>query len=233
MPKVEWSFFLPAEDHKQVKWFFAYCQSRLTAWGRIIFMVILVGMAVSSVGTHISAYFLPSFILALLITSYCLSFVFRHKIEAYRILPPAVNAGGFCIYDIVVKNTDKRIIRNISVFEQSLPYGIYPAAEHPEFNNTILWLEPGKQATATLVLRTPRRGTFDLPRLVAGSSFPSGIMRSRKRAGKKTRLIVYPRFTRQAGFQTNAVKQFQPGGISLSSKIGDSNEFASTREYRP
>ena len=38
--------------------------------------------------------------------------------------------------------------------------------------------------------------------------------------------------TQQAGFQINVVKQFQPGGLSLSSKIGDSNEFASTREYR-
>ena len=232
MPRVEWSFFLPAEDHKQVKWFFAYCQSRLTVWGSIVFLIIIVGLAISSVGTHISAYFLPSFILALLMTSYFLSFFFRPKIEAYRILPPAVNAGGHCIYNVIVKNTGKRIIRNLDIFEQTLPYGLYPAADHPAFNNTVEWLEPGKQAKVTLVLRTPRRGTFELPLLIAGSSFPSGIMRSRKRVGKRTRLVVYPLFTRQTDFQINALKQFQPGGISLSSKIGDSNEFASTREYR-
>ncbi len=232
MPRVEWSFFLPAEDHKQVKWFLAYCQSRLTIWGQIIFVTIIFGLAISSVGTHISAYFLPSFISALLLTSYFLTLFFHPKIEAHRILPPAVNAGGHCIYDVIIYNTGKRIIRNLSIFEQVLPHGLYPATDHSAFNNTVQWLEPGKSAKATLVLRTPRRGTFDLAPLISGSSFPSGIMRSRKHAGKKTRLVVYPQFTQQAGFQLNILKQFQPGGISLSSKIGDSNEFASTREYR-
>ncbi|HQP10416.1 MAG TPA: DUF58 domain-containing protein [Candidatus Omnitrophota bacterium] len=232
MPRVEWSFLLPAEDHQQVKWFLAYCQSRLTAWGNIIFLIILAGMAIASVGTHISAYFLPSFILALLMVSYFLSLFFRPHIEARRILPSAVKAGGHCIYPVIVKNTGRRIVRNLSVFESALPYGLYSAVNHPEFNNTISWLDPGEQTTLTLVLRTPRRGTFELSRLIAGSSFPSGIMRSRKRLGRKERLVVYPKFTRQTDFQIDTVKQFQPGGISLSSKIGDSNEFASTREYR-
>lgn len=232
MPRVEWSFLLPAEDHKQVKWFLAYCQSRLTVWGLAIFLIIIVGLAISSVGTQISAYFLPSFILSLLITSYGLSLFFRPCVEAQRILPPAVNAGGHCIYHVIVKNTGKRLIRNLSVFEQVLPYGLYPAYEHPEFDNTLDWLEPGEQKKVTLVLRTPRRGTFEIDRLIAASSFPSGIMRSRKRVGRKMRLVVYPRFVRQAGFRLDVLKQFQPGGLSLSSKIGDSNEFASTREYR-
>ena len=76
MPRVEWSFLLPAEDHKQVKWFLTYCKTRLTPWGIIIFVITLVGIAISSVGTQISAYFLPSFILALLITAYILSLFF-------------------------------------------------------------------------------------------------------------------------------------------------------------
>jgi len=232
MPRQEWSFLMPAEDHKQVKWFFAYCQSRLTMWGIIIFMIIFVGTAISSVGTHISAYFLPSFILALLITSHLLSLFFRPKIEASRILPPSIHAGGHCIYSVVVKNTGKHIIRNLSLFESSLPYGLYPAMNHPHFNNTIDWFEPGQQATVTLVMRTPRRGTFGLSPLVTGSSFPSGVMRSRKRIGKKTRLVIYPQFARQTDFQIHVRRQFQPGGISLSSRVGDSNEFASTREYR-
>jgi len=93
MPRLEWSFFMPAEDHKQLKWLKAYCQSRLTSWGQIIYVIIIIGMAISSVGTQISAYFLPSFILALLITSYILSLFFRPKVEAYRILPPSPKAG--------------------------------------------------------------------------------------------------------------------------------------------
>ena len=232
MPRVEWSFFLPAEDHKQVKWFLSYCYSRLTTWGIIIFVITVVGIAISSVGTQISAYFLPSFILSLLITSYFLSLFFRPKIEAHRILPHKISAGGHCLYSITVKNTGKRPIRNLSIFEQTLPYGLYAAVTHPEFKNTIEWLDPGQQDTVTLVLRTPRRGTFELLPLIAGSSFPSGIMYSRARMGAKAKIIVYPKFSRQTEFQLHVRRQFQPGGISLSSKVGDSNEFASTREYR-
>lgn len=232
MPRQEWSFLMPAEDHTQVKWFLTYCQSRLTVWGIVLFLITVVGTAISSVGTHISAYFLPSFILSLLITAQLLSLFFRPKIEARRIMPPVINAGGHCLYQVTVRNTGWRIIRNLAVFEDCLPYGLYAALSHPEYRNTVDWLEPGKTATLTLVLRTPRRGTFELLPLIAGSSFPSGIMRSRVRAGGKSRLVVYPRFIRQAGFHVRVKRQFQPGGISLSSKVGDSNEFSSTREYR-
>ena len=232
MPRQEWSFLMPAEDHKQVKRFLAYCHSRLTVWGIALFMITVVGTAISSVGTQISAYFLPSFILSLLITAQVLSLFFRPKIEAQRHLPPVINAGGHCTYLVTVRNTGRRIIRNLAVFEDVLPYGLYAASGHPEYRNTVYWLEPGETAMLTLVLRTPRRGTFELLPLIAGSSFPSGVMRSRVRAGGKVRLIVYPRFIRQAGFQLQVKRQFQPGGISMSSKVGDSNEFSSTREYR-
>ena len=233
MPRKEWSFFLPAEDHKQVKWFLAYCHSRLTPWGQIILTVSVVGMAISSVGTMISAYLLPSFILALTLTSYFFSLFFRPRVEAYRLLPPAPRAGGHYAYKVIITNKGKRPLRNLAVFEQLLPYGLYPALAHPDVSNAVDWLEPGKQAVLTLVMRTPRRGTFELPFLVAGSSFPSGFLRSTRRCGKREKFIVYPKAIKAAEAVTALQRKFQPGGISLSSKVGDSHEFASTREYRP
>lgn len=232
MPRVEWSFLLPAEDHKQIKWFMAYCQSRLTPWGQIIILIILAGCAVSSVGTQISAYFLPSFMLSLLLTAYFLSLFFRPKISAYRILPPTPSAGGHYAYKVIVQNTGKRPIRNLSIFDQCLPYGLYADSLHPKYDNIIDWLDPGMQATVTLVLRIPRRGWFELLPLIAGSSFPSGIIRLRRRIGKNEKFVVYPKIMKNPDIQTDLPRQFQPGGILLSSKVGDSNEFASTREYR-
>lgn len=232
MPRQEWSFFMPAEDHKQIKWLFAYFQYRFTPWGQVIHLVIMLGIAMSSVGTQISAYFLPSFILALILTAYFLSLFYRPKIEAYRVLPPFPSAGGVCLYNIIIKNIGKRRIRNLAIFERCLPYGLYQHKDHHLFNNTIDWLEPNQQTTVTLVFRTPRRGTFELPDLIAGSSFPSGILYSTRRVGKREKFIVYPQFIRQSDFHIPLHRMYQPGGISLSSKVGDSNEFASTREYR-
>lgn len=232
MPRREWSFLMPAEDHSRVKQYLTYCQYRYTPWGLIIVLVSFVACAISSVGTQISAYLLPSYIIALLITSYFLSLFFRPKVSAYRILPPAPGAGGHCPYQVVVKNIGKRPIRNLAIFEQSLPYGLYVFTKFDKFNNMIGWLGPGEQTTFTLAFRTPRRGTFELPYLVAGSSFPSGFIRGARRTGQHEKFVVYPKLCRPVDLGIEFHRQFQPGGISLSSKVGDSNEFASTREYR-
>ena len=232
MPKAEWSFFMPAEDHQSVKKFITYCQSRLTPWGIIIFLIAIIGSAISSVGTHISAYLLPSFILALMITSYLLSFFFRPKVTATRILPPSNVAGSYSIYTVQIKNISKRTIRNLSIFEQTLPYGLYSAYTHENFSNHIDWLDPETTKTITLVLRTPRRGFFKLGKLIAGSSFPSGIFRSRVKTGQPEKFIVYPKQTQYENVPLNLKQYFQPGGISVGAKTGHSNEFASTREYR-
>lgn len=233
MPRKEWSFFLPAEDHKQVKWFLTHCRSRLTPWGQIILTVIVIGIAISSVGTMISAYLLPSFILSLTLSAYFLSLFFRPRVEARRLLPPAPRAGGRCAYKVIVTNTGKRPIRNLAVFDGNLPYGLYADMTHPEVANTVDWLDPGQEAVLTLALRTPRRGIFELPYLVAGSSFPSGFLRVTRRCGRREKFIVYPKVIRSAEATLLLQRKFQPGGIALSSKVGDSNEFASTREYRP
>ncbi len=232
MPRLEWSFLMPAEDHHQVKWLMAYFHYRLTPWGVIILPAVGIGLAVSSVGTQIAGYLLPSYILALLITAYGISLFFRPRVRAYRVLPPAPSAGAGCLYSVVVENTGKRPIRNLTVYEQCLPYGIYPNAGHPQWNNSIDWLDPGERVTLTLAIRTPRRGTFELPLLVAGSSFPSGFMRSIRRVGKREKFTVFPKLLPPIEPPGETHRQLQPGGISLSSRVGDSNEFASTREYR-
>src|SRR3989338_7649329 len=103
MPKVEWSFLLPAEDHKQLKSLMAYSQSRLTPWGQAIVSAGIFSIGISSVGTQIAAYFLPCFILALFITSYILTLFFKPKIEAKRMLSATI-AGGKFVYKVVIKN---------------------------------------------------------------------------------------------------------------------------------
>jgi len=231
MPRVEWSFFLPAEDHKQLKQFVSSARSRLTLWGQAIFSVGLFGIGISSVGTQIAAYFLPSFILALFLTAWVLTLFSRPKVEAKRLLS-ATSAGGVFVYKVMLKNTGKRVIRNLSVYEQCLPYGLYTKTDHPEYDNFVAWLEPGEQATCTLVFRTPRRGIFELSPLLACSDFPSGLVRSVRRTGGKTKFIVYPKIVHPKDMTIDIKRTYQRGGISQSHKVGDSNEFASTRDYR-
>ena len=231
MPKIEWSFFLPAEDHRQLKSFMVFTHSRFTPWGQAILGAGIFSVGISSVGTQIAAYFVPSFVLALLITSYLLTLFFKPRIEAKRILSPTT-AGGKLVYKIVVKNTGRRTIRNFSIFEQTLPYGLYPEYNHPEYRNFIDWLKPHEQATCSLVFRAPRRGVFELAPLLAGSEFPSGIIRGLRKVGAKAKFVVYPKIIVPQELVIEKGRTYQPGGILESNKVGDSNEFSSTREYR-
>jgi uncharacterized protein (DUF58 family) len=231
MPKVEWSFFMPAEDHRQLKKLTAILMARLTPWGRAIAGAGLFSMVITSVGTQIAAYLLPSFLVAAFLTATLLTLSSMPEVEARRILLPTV-AGGRYVYKVVVKNTGKRVLRNLSIFEPCLPYGLYADADHPEYRNSADWLEPGETATFTLVFRTPRRGIFELSPLLACSAYPSGIIRSVREVGPRMRFVAYPRLIQTQGLPLGQHRTYQRGGISQSTRVGDSNEFASTREYR-
>jgi len=131
----------------------------------------------------------------------------------------------------MVKNIGQRPIKNVSVFEGFLPFGLYSPPLKDEQSNSILWLEPGQKKTVKLNMRARQRGLYELPYLLVGSSFPSGLIRWPKRMEQKDKLLVYPRFISQTEFKIPYHPAYQPGGIAVSSNIGESNEFLSTREY--
>lgn len=232
MRRPKYSFFMPPEDHFFIKRAVVYTRLWFTDTGRILVAVSFAGMMVSSPGLQISAYLLPSFILALFITAFIFSFFNKPKITAERILPSWPCASEYVVYQVAVKNIGRHPIRNLTLSEGTLPYGIYDAPDHPDYANVIPWLEPQESVKVKLVIRCKLRGIYELPQLLAGTNFPSGLLRWPVKAGKKDRLVVYPRFIAQSNFVVPFKRVYQPGGIAVSSHVGDSNEFLTTREYR-
>ena len=232
MPRRKYSFFMPAEDHLFIKRAVVYTRMWFTDSGRILCGIGFVGIMVSSPGLHISAYLLPSFIITLFMTAFMFAFFSKPKIEAKRLLPPSPCAGEYLVYQVIVKNAGKHPVRDLNICEDVLPYGLYDAPDHPEYNSTVPWLDPGESVTLKLIIRCKFRGCYELPLILLGTSFPSGLLRWPVRAGHKARLIVYPKFISQTDFLVPFKRVYQPGGIAVSSHVGDSNEFLTTREYR-
>ena len=85
MPRRTWSFLMPVEDHTFMKRFLAYYHARFSAWGKILVCISFIGAGAAAPGTHLAAYLLPSFILALLITAHLFTLIFRPKVSARRI----------------------------------------------------------------------------------------------------------------------------------------------------
>lgn len=223
---------MPPEDHFFIKFSVVYFRMRFSDYGKMLGGVFFLGLMMSSVGIHVSAYLMPVFILTIFITSYIFAYFNRPKVEVKRILPPSPSAGEFVSYRVLVKNTGKFAVRDLFVCENPLPYGLYDAPEHPDCSNTIDWLEPDETREVTLVFKCKLRGVYTLPKTMVGTSFPSGLLRWPKQQGSSQKFFVFPKFITQANFNVPFKNVYQPGGIAVSSKVGDSNEFLSTRDYR-
>lgn len=232
MPRLRYSFFLPTEDHLPIKRFVLLFRMWFTDYGRILIGTLFANVMVASVGLQISAYLLSGFIVTLLIVTFIFSFFNRPQVRVERLLSPFPCAGEYYFYQVKVTNVGRRLLRDLKICEGVLPYGLYDAPEHEKYSSQVAWLNPQESAVITLVIRSKVRGIYILPHLLAGTSFPWGLLRWPVKAGQKDRLVVYPSFVSQKEFRVPVRRVHQPGGIAVSSHVGDSTEFLSTREYR-
>jgi uncharacterized protein (DUF58 family) len=84
----------------------------------------------------------------------------------------------------------------------------------------------------SLEIEAHRRGRYVLQGPALKATDPLGLV-----AGRATRLpdqsiIAYPRFWKMGEFDVPLGRRYQPGGIPLSSNVGESIEFVGTRDYR-
>jgi uncharacterized protein (DUF58 family) len=170
--------------------------------------------------------------MALLTTAAAFSYFHRPRLAVKRSWPAPAGAGENMIYQVIVQNVGKRTLKCVSVFEKTLPFGLYHAHDHDRVSRTVDILWPGETVTLTLVIHCKHRGIYHLPPLWAGSHFPSNIFRWLVTVGEKDRLLVYPAFHSQPEFRLPFHRVYQPGGVAVSSNVGNSNEFLNTREFR-
>lgn len=94
-------------------------------------------------------------------------------------------------------------------------------------------LAPGARRTLRLTLTPRRRGRIELAGLVLGRTDPLGLVRGLARVRLPARIVALPRRYRLPRLALPGRRKHQPGGVSLASSVGDSEEFLALREYRP
>ena len=92
---------------------------------------------------------------------------------------------------------------------------------------------PGARETLRLTLTPRRRGRIELGGLTLNRGDPLGLVKGVARVALPARVIALPRRYRLPRFSLPGRRKHQPGGVSLASSVGDSEEFLSLREYRP
>lgn len=92
---------------------------------------------------------------------------------------------------------------------------------------------PGETTRMDIGFMPLRRGYLRFRRLTLGRPDPFGLLRALFRIEAAETLLILPRLYRAPEIHLPGQRRFQPGGMTLASTVGDSQEFLALRDYKP
>jgi uncharacterized protein (DUF58 family) len=228
MAQRRWSFWMSPLEHRSLRLLDDWHRALLAPMGRVLLWSALAAGFLLLPGFVPLLLFCFAFTLAALACGLVLGIAFWPKVTLSRRLPPPASAGEIMSYPVLVENLGRRVARQIAVEERALPPELRPVGEAPVIER----LAPGESAQVTLRVTCTRRGAFELKALQGASLFPAGLFKIPRKTRARERVIVYPRFERLERFEVPLGRNYQPGGLPIASKVGESCEFFGTREWR-
>ena len=209
--------------------FFRYLwKFKLTPSGRFLF----VGLCFSSFGlltVLIPVYQFFSSLLALFVVTWIVGLILRPRLAIEGEFPKKATAGQPISARLTVKNLGRLPALDVMFGFSSLPTAIKPLNAHevtPRLNS-------GESLAVPVAVEPLRRGLYELPDLRAFSTFPFNLLRSGAARTPTGSLLVLPSFQRADGIDVPLGTKYQPGGVALTSNVGESPEYIGNREYVP
>lgn len=199
----------------------------LTETGKLLFWVLILSTSVSLFTFQIKAYVLWSGLLALCFCSAALARLARKKLDFSVTIPDRVRHGQEFYLDILVSNPTTRAARDLR-FRYHVPSRI--GSDDPDFLEE---LAPGETHRFRQTLAPTRRGAYLLNELYQENCYPYGLWKDAKVHKVENAFLVYPKYHHLRELDIPVGRKYQPGGLALTSFLGDSTEFLSTREFRP
>jgi len=144
-------------------------------------------------------------------------------------LPEKATAGEIVTAQYTLVNK-----RRITAYELGLRFFRLPSSfQMADPETTLGHVGPGESLTASIRLKPNRRGLHTLPRPRAYSTFPFNLARVGRSWADEPSLLVLPHFHPIVGIDVPVGTRYQPGGIALTSNVGESPEYIGSREYVP
>jgi uncharacterized protein (DUF58 family) len=209
------------------------------------------------------AFQVAALLCALLLLAAAASLWFRPRLAIRRRLPRFATAGVPLAYGLHVRNHGSRVERDLQLLdhlEAPLPaFGEFLAAARRDTHNWFdrfvgypRWLEmaqrrrganidivtmPTLPSAEEIELRVPmmptRRGYVRFEAVSVLRPDPLGLVNAIRRYPMAESLLVLPARYPAPRVRFSGRRRYQPGGEGLASSVGDSQEFASLRDYRP
>lgn len=227
--RFAWRMLTQSYTYRILRFFRNIWRERLTRPGQYVVAAAVTSIIAGSLPEVMAGSYTFSAFVSLILLSLTISILARPRARMERHVADRCVAGATVPLRITVTNNTTRDLSDLSAFEFRLPATLRLGAE-PSF---IPRLPPGATHTFEYPLVTSRRGSYQLHGPTLLSTFPFGLTQARRFEPAAHRLIVYPPFRRLARLDIPVGQRYQPGGIVLTSNVGESMEFIGTREYQP
>ena len=139
-----------------------------------------------------------------------------------------IRAGEVLPVDIEVIQR-RRSAAELFVIPYNLPPGLNSISAD---GSAVPVLKTGSAAHVHLGIQCSMRGTFTWGGFRAETDYPLGLVRAYRNCISKERVLVYPRFTPLERLNIPVGRRYQPGGVAMSSDLGESFEYIGNRDYR-
>ena len=231
-----------------------WSSQRFTAAGALVISCAVITGAIGVDTTQSVAYQAFALFTAMMgMAALCLPFV-STRVAVERELPRVATAGEAFTYRMRVSNPGTTALDGLSLMEDLAD----PRPSHDAYNAAIgiptyrKWkrlvaanqlarvplrpvpvLAPGATAEIEIEARALKRGVAHSQGVIVGRADPLGLVRAIARVPRRSNFIVLPRRYPLPPFELPGSRRYQPGGVTLATSVGDSEEFVGLRDYRP
>ncbi|HAH05889.1 MAG TPA: DUF58 domain-containing protein, partial [Elusimicrobia bacterium] len=239
--------------------FILWVRRRFTPAGWLVLSLLGVSALVGFDTYKNLAYQIFTFSLALLLLAVPFEFFFRPRLFVRRTLPRFGTAGQPLPYALEVETTGQAVpaMTLTEVLPAALPgFEEFRSAAggywFDRWTGITRWLRlvEGSRGASAAPMALPDlpakttadvegrlvpggRGRIVLPGLEAWRPDPLGLFNARAFLSAPQSVLVLPRRYPVPRVELSGKRRYQQGGVSLSSSVGESQEFVSLRDYRP
>lgn len=209
--------------------FWGFVMHRMTRAGRWFFIVSLALLMVGGISLEIQAYIPFVYAASFWLFAILIGIFSWPRVRLQSIHPDRIQEGQELRVEISVTQTGRFPGYEYNV----LPIRLPPAVDMVErWGVSVGTLQPNETHRTRMHLRCTKRGRYLLKGYRVETDFPLGLLNAYRTFKEDRTLLVYPDYTPIARLDLPTGKRFQPGGIAMASKLGDSFEYLGNRDFR-
>ena len=213
-----------------------FLRDRLTPSGRMVFYLTLLGNTLGGVSLVVKTYLVGVCLFCLLVGSALAARILRVRLRvdldmpgrATRKIPFRVRASALNEGRRTARDTELRLVQ----VPRHCTLRALGQADEGDHGLHMGDIAPGERCQGEWEVLVQRRGSYTFEGVRQATLFPYGLWRDWYDHPQAHGFLVYPSFSPLESLDIPVGRRYQPGGIALSSNLGDSTEFISTREFR-